>query len=305
MFLESFIVLWVLANKRIAYVLVRHNISTIQLPVIFRLLNVRVVADGELVSDSLKERFNPRISSLLRIYEKKIIKFYTYFKVPTNSQSENLQNFGFPKERILTIPICINVDRIPKFSMEEIPEHTFGYFGVLERWSGVDLLLEGFKILLKKIPTAKLFIIGEGSLKNKLQETVTINNLSSNVIFTSASREELWHNYFRKFRITVNPMPKQTNTMDSNLPIKVIESLAAGKPTIVMNIPYTKEIQKNALFIVSSEDSESLAYAMEKLSMDKEMMKKYAEAALSSSVNYDIRDKIKKLVPALIHGNNS
>ena len=304
LFLESLVVLWVLANKQIRYAIVRHGISTIPLPVICRLLRIRSVADGELVCDSLKDKINPWVLNLLKLYERKIVRFYTYFKVPTHSQFENLRKFGLPKEKILIIPIGINIDRIPKFSVDEIPEHTFGYFGSLERWAGVDILLEAFKLLVMKIPKAKLFIIGDGSLKNNFEEMVIRNNLSANVVFTSVSREELWHTYFRKFRITVNPMPKQINSMDSNLPIKVIESLAAGKPTIAMDIPSSKEIQEGAVFIVPTENSESLAQAMETLSTNKEIMKRYAEMALATSINYDISDKIKKLVTALVDDNS-
>ena len=297
---EFFTVSWVLARKRIRYVFVRHGLLTMQLPIIFRLLKIRVMADGELISDMFNGQINSRILSLVKSYEKNIVKLYTYFKVPTYSQAENLQKFGLPKDRILIIPICINIKKIPRFTLEEIPEHTFGYFGALELWSGVDVLLEGFELLLKKIPSATLFIIGEGSLKDSLKETVICKNLGSNVIFASLSREELWNEYFRKFRIVVNPMLKQTNSMDSNLPIKLIESLAAGKPIVVMDIPSMKELPKESVFIVESASPQALAKAMETLSLDKDRMKRYATVALASSNNYDIGDKIKNLVSALV-----
>jgi glycosyltransferase involved in cell wall biosynthesis len=297
---EFFTVLETLARKRTRFVFVRHSILTLHLPIIFRLFSIRVIADGELISDLFRDDVNQKILWLLKKYEKNVLKCYTYYKVSTLNQAENLQKFGFPKEKILIIPVGINIKKIPKFSIEEIPEHTFGYFGVLEKWQGVDLLLKGFELLLKKIPNATLFIIGEGSMKESLIETVTKNNLSSNVIFTSVPREVLFQEYFKKFRIVVIPRPKQNDSTDTILPIKLVESFAAGKPVIVMNIPVMREIPENTICIVESSSPEALAKAMEKLSLDNKKMKEYAEAGLISSRNYDIEDKMKKLVSSLI-----
>ena len=299
-----FTVLGTLARKRIRFVFIRHGILTLHLPIIFRLFRIRVIADGELISDSSKDHINPKILWVLKKYEKKVMKFYTYFKVSTLNQTENFQKFGFPKEKILIIPVGINIKKIPKFPVEEIPEHTFGYFGVLEKWQGVDLLLEAFELLLAKIPNASLFIIGEGSLKESLIERVTKNNLSSKVIFTSVPREVLFHEYFKKFRIVVIPRPKQKDSTDTlkefGLPIKLIESFAAGKPVIVMDIPILKEIPKNTVCIVESSSPEALAKAMKELSLDNKKMKEYAKAGLICSRNYDVEDKMKKLVNSLI-----
>ena len=67
-----------------------------------------------------------------------------------------------------------------------------------------------------------------------------------------------------------------------------------------MDIPVMREVQKNSVFIVPSEDPESLAKAMETLSMNKEMMEKYSRMATSAANNYDIRSKTKQLVNALV-----
>ena len=298
--IESVVVFSTLKHKRIRYVLTRHGIFTVQLPIIFRLLGTRTIADGDLISNSFEDQINPMILGLIKHYEKKVIKWYTRFKVSTISHAECLQKIGLPKERILISPVGVDIERIPKFSIEEIPEHTFGYFGVLEKWQGVDILLKAFELLRKKIPTAKLYVIGKGSLEESLKESVMDNNLSSDVTFTSVPREKLLHEYFKKFRIVVIPRPRQNNSTDTIFPIKLAECLAAGKPTIVMDIPVMREVQKNSVFIVPSEDPESLAKAMETLSMNKEMMEKYSRMATSAANNYDIRSKTKQLVNALV-----
>jgi len=296
---EGFVVFRTLGRKKIKYAFVRHEPLTIQLPLIFKILKVKTIADGAFVSDLLKDQINSKILMLLRRYEKKIIRCYTYFWVPTNSHAEIMLRSGFPKERILVIPVSINTSKIPKFPLDKIPEHTFGYFGVIEKWQGVDILVNAFELLLKRIPNAILYILGEGSLKHKVKEDVIRKNLSGSVIFDSVSREVLLNDYLKKFQIVVIPRPKQGDAVDGLVPIKLIESLAAGKPTIVMDIPSMREISNNAIVVVHSSEPESLAMEMENLSLDANKMKAYAEAASDISQHYDIERNMKKIINTL------
>jgi len=299
---ESHTVFWTLLRKKIKNVLIRHHILTIQLPLIIKLLGIRTIADGELISSISHPDLSSTLLRLVKSYEKKVIKFYKFWKINTLHQGELLGKFGFPKQRMLLTNVGVNIERVPKFPIEEIPEHTFGYFGVLERWQGVDILLKGFELLLKKIPNAILYIIGNGSLKKSLEETVNQNNLSSNVIFASVSRKVLWNEYFRKFRIVVIPRPKDIGSADTIIPIKLVESFASKKPTIVTKIAVMQNIPKNCVVAVPPSDPESLANAMKELSMNDEKMKRQATAAFTFATNFDIKDEIKKTTHMLFEG---
>jgi glycosyltransferase involved in cell wall biosynthesis len=296
---EFFIVLRALSGTKIRYVFLRHSILTFQLPLLLKLIGIRIIADGELYSD-ITELSNSAFSRLIVFYEKQIIKMYTFFKVTTLGQAEIMERCGFSKERIMNLPVSIDIDRVPRFSIEEIPKHTFGYFGVLERWQGVDILLKAFQILYKKIPTATLYIIGEGSMKDSMKEMVSQNDLSKNVIFVnSISREALWYNYFSKFRIVMIPRPKQNNSIDTIMPIKLVESLAGGKPIIAIDISVMREIPQNSIILVPSGDAKLLADAMEMLSNDNMKLQEYGEAAIRAAINYDIKINIKKVIAVL------
>jgi glycosyltransferase involved in cell wall biosynthesis len=295
--LESLVVFWILKSRRIKRVYMRHSVLTMQLPFLLKLLRVKTIADGELISDLLKERLNPRFFRFLSSFEKTIMNFYSYYKVSTNVQAENLQYLGFfPQEKILIIPVSINIEAIPKFSIEKIPPHTFGYFGILEQGQGVDMLLQAFQLLLRKVPTAVLYIIGNGSMKNDLKANVLQNNLSSHVIFVDGiPREMLWHNYFNKFRVVIVPRIRQNNSIDWNPSIKLVESLAAGKPIIATDIPAFKEIPKSPLLLIPSANPVLLSEAMESLSNNESKLKEYSQASLACAVNYDITLNISKL----------
>jgi len=299
--IESLVVLWILKHRKIKYAYMRHSILTMQLPILLKLIRIKTIADGELITDWMRQRVNPKFFRLLRFLEKKIFNLYSYYKVSSQMQAENLLELRFlPKNRILLIPVSINIDRIPKFSIEEISPHTFGYFGALEEWQGVDLLLHGFALLLRNLPTATLYIIGDGSMKNRLKDIVLQKDLSSNVIFVDGiSREVLWYNYFTKFRIVMIPRVVQNDSTDSVLPIKLVESLAAGKPTIATDIPVMREIPKNPILLTPSGSPILLAEAMESLSTNNTKLKEYSEASLACAINYDIKLNIKKLIHVL------
>jgi glycosyltransferase involved in cell wall biosynthesis len=271
------------------------------LPIFLRLLGVKVIADGELFSDSLDNlHANRLLSNLLGTYEHKVLGLYNLFKVSTQFHAQTLERIGLPKNRILLIPMSVNINAIPKFAITDIPEHTFGYFGALEHWQGPDLLLNSFKLLLQSMPNAKLYIIGEGSMKKKLEHMIASVQLADNIIMVGGlPRQAIWEEYFRRFRILVIPRPKLNNSTDALPSIKLIEALAAGKVVIATDIPAMREVPADSIFLVPPGDSESLAKAMHSLSNDQSELQRYSSAALNASHHYDIRSNFKQLISAL------
>ena len=271
-----------------------------QLPIFLKLLRITTLADGEIVSDTIKHLLPTIFFKIFSSYEKNIIKLYSYFKVSSVSQLKNLEAIGYPTNKILVLPISINAEKISKFRLEEIPEHTFGYFGGLESWQGIDALIKAFKLLVAKIPSALLYIIGDGSLLNELQRTVLENNLTANVLFVGKiKREKLWEDYFGKFRIVIIPRQKLNNSIDTILPIKLVEAMAGGKPIIAMDIPVMREIHGNPLILVPSGNPQLLANAMYSLSNSVDQMRYRSKLSSNSSLNYDIRTNIKKIISIL------
>lgn len=299
---ETIVILRIIKSKKVSKLFVRHSILTMQLPIFFKLFRITTLADGEIVSDTMKELLPSRLLKLFSIYEKKIIKFYSYFKVSSASQVKNLTDIGYPLNKILIVPISINTEKITKFDLEDIPEHTFGYFGGLESWQGIDFLIKAFKLLVERIPSALLYIIGDGSLRSELQRTVLENNMSANILFIGKiKREQLWEEFFGKFRIVIIPRQKLNNSIDTILPIKLVEALAGGKPLIAMDIPVMREIHGNPLLLIPSGNPQLLADAMYSLSTSIQEMRHRSMLSINSSSNYDIKKNIKKMISILKH----
>ncbi len=298
---ESYTVYRCIKRMKVDVVFMRHSFLTLQLPILLKLMRIRMIADGELFTDSLRQlKVNHFILFLLRRYEQMIVRSYEWFKVSSESQAENLQKIGLSRSKILVIPISINTDRISRVPLREIPVHSFGYFGALEPWQGLDMLLKSFRLVLNKIPTARLYLIGDGSLKTELVRLANELGISQNMIFVDAlPREEIWNVYFRKFRVVVIPRPRLNNSIDFLPSIKLAEALAAGKPVITTDIPAMCDYPGDAIILVPSGNIEMLAKTMERASMDQNLLFHLEEAAIEMSKRYDIKTNIKKLIVAL------
>lgn len=300
LFVETITLLRLIRTEKITRIYVRHSILTMHLPILFKIFRIKTVADGEVMSDLIRDLMNPTLLKLFTKYEKRIINYYTYFKVSTNAHKRDLEKLGIAKEKIVIIPVSINTMKIPKFDIEQIPENTYGYFGGLESWQGIEILLHSFQLLLKKVPTSILYIIGDGTLMQKFKEWVGTNRLESKILFVGkVSREKLWYEYFDKFRIVVIPRQKMNNSIDTILPIKLVESMAACKPIIAMDIPVMREIPSNPLILVKSGNPQLLAESMLALSSDINELRHRVQLSFEASKSYDIKNNIKKLISIL------
>lgn len=298
--IETFTVLRIIRSRKIKKIYVRHSILTMQLPLFFKLFGITTLADGEIVSDTINGLLNPILSKLFFRYEKIIIKFYSFFKVSTPSQIKNLTDIGYPPKKVLIIPVSINTSKIPTFNLKNIVNHSFGYFGGLEPWQGVDILIKAFKLLTEKLPTALLYIIGDGSSRKELEELVLQNKLTNNIVFIGKiKREQLWEQYLGKFQIIIIPRQKLNNSIDTILPIKLVEALAASKPIIAIDIPVMREIPGSPIILVPSGNVQSLANAMYSLTMDTKEMEYRSRLSNDSSKSYDIKINIKKIISIL------
>ena len=296
--LQYMTIIWRLKNRDIKCAFMRHDVLTMNVSFLLKLLGVKViVADGIVFSEGLNNFHLPELfKKLLLGFEKAIFKWYSYFLVSTHGQGEKMANWGCPREKILLMPMSIKVSEIPFVPPNKIPPYTFGFFGALEQWQGPDTLLKAFRKVSTKIPESRLFIIGDGSMKEQLKEYTHSNDLGKHVIFVDGlPRKKIWNEYFSKFQIVVIPRPKRNDFFDSLPSIKLVESLAAGKAIITTDIDAMKEISREIITTVPPNDPESLADMMCDLSKDIDKLNRLSCAAVKYAQNYDIYINIEKI----------
>ena len=122
---------------------------------------------------------------------------------------------------------------------------------------GHKYLIQAAPMILDILPSTKFLIVGDGILREKLEEQVKNLNLISNVIFTGTRKN----------------IPDLLSAMDifvlpscsrEGLGISIIEAMAAEKPVVATDIGGIPEVVKNGEtgFLVLPRNSEALAQAI-------------------------------------------
>lgn len=291
-------VLLVLTKERIRdHVIVRCVLTTMPLAFVLKILRIDCMAE---ISEGLPMgRYIPNLGRNVRkvifTLEPKVLHCYTRFRVLAYEQLEYLVRLGIPKENIIMSPPGINLSRMPaKVSISSLPPATFGSFGVLEPWQGVDILIRAFSIVSTAFPNSKLYVIGTGTMKTSLRQLAEELRLSGNVLFVDpVEREILWREYFPKFRIVVIPRPN--TALSTIVPMKLIESLSAGKVIITTPIKSVEHIIKSCVIIVPPSDTKSLAAAMLRIVENEELQMELSQKSMEVASLFDI-DKVADII---------
>jgi len=103
-----------------------------------------------------------------------------------------------------------------------------GYAGRIEKQKRLDVLLEGFSLVLARHPQARLLIIGEGGLRPKLEAFAASLGISHAVIWTGF-RQDI-PRLLAAMDVFVQP------SANEGLPLSILEAMAASKPIIATNV---------------------------------------------------------------------
>jgi glycosyltransferase involved in cell wall biosynthesis len=160
---------------------------------------------------------------------------------------EFVKAFFYKKKKIVMLSNPIDKDRIIGLTNgvanpfgDSGSEKVFLYVGRLSYSKGLDVLIKAFAIVCKKLPNARLYILGETSgvfneYYNILQETVTSLDLEENISFLGFSANP--YIYMKYCSCLVLP------SRHEGLPNVVLESLYLGTPVAVSNcIPVINRI---------------------------------------------------------------
>lgn len=132
------------------------------------------------------------------------------------------------------------------------------YVGNLEKYQGIDLLIEGFQKALPKIGKAKLVIIGghESEIAG-YQKRVKAMGIGEQVAFLGPKPISELAYWFNQARILVSPRLQGNNT-----PMKIFSYLDSGKPVLATRLPTHTQVLDEEIAYLVSPTPESLAQGM-------------------------------------------
>lgn len=171
------------------------------------------------------------------IFKRKINTIYTHHQtitVSNNIRESMLLNFSLNSSKIKTIHNPFNFKKIVYKSKEEIglQENYILHIGRFEAIKRHDILIEAFKDITDK--NIKLVLLGEGALKEKIQELVSRYGLENRVIFLGWQSNPF--KYIKNAKIVV------LSSDSESLSNALIESLILHTPVVSTSTLGAKEI---------------------------------------------------------------
>jgi glycosyltransferase involved in cell wall biosynthesis len=145
---------------------------------------------------------------------------------------------GVERERITVLHNGVDSARFhPEIDGRSVRQHyglhgrqVIGFIGSLKPWHGVDFLLDAWPLLKQRFPRACALVVGDGPMIDSLRERIARDHLLSEVIVTGRVSHGDVPSYLAAMDLTVAPYVKQDGFYFS--PLKVVESLASGRPVV-------------------------------------------------------------------------
>lgn len=187
----------------------------------------------------------------------------------SNNLKVNMERLGIPEKKIVVIHNGVDSLKFIPMSKNEcrrklnIPlnKSIILFIGSLRRVKGAELLIEALKKLKDYgLNNLLAILIGDGELKEEIENKIKINGLNHEVRLVGAkSHEEIpfWMNACDVFCLP---------SLSEGYPNVVLESLACGKPVVSTTVGGIPEIitSEDYGFLVSSQNTHKLAEALQK-----------------------------------------
>ncbi len=230
--------------------------------------------DLEAVNNRFSGRWQQKIVAW---FENWIPSFVEGITVNTSFIKKHYADLGYPIERIVSVPNGVDRERFdvvnkPGFAKEvqelrqtlqigaDTPVVT--YVGSISLVShAVDLLLEAFVDVRRRIPDAMLLLVGSGEDLAGLQRLAAQLGVINAVRFTGRVSMDKIPYYFRLGRASVDPL-RNTAAAESSFSLKLAESLASGVPCVTTDIGDRKSLVGQAGIAVPPGEAPALAHGI-------------------------------------------
>jgi glycosyltransferase involved in cell wall biosynthesis len=193
-------------------------------------------------------------------------------------------NFRLCSEKVISLGNSIDVERFAQvqISREQARKNLglnaksfiFGTVGRLVPTKGNSYLIEAFVKVKEQIPSAEMIFIGDGRLRNELQEQAANSSYTDSIHFLG-SKDNV-HELLKAMDVFV------LSSIAEGMPRSLLEAMAAGVPCVATDVGGVREIiaAEESGLVVPPKDPQALAEAMTAFAqMDKSERDNMAEMA--------------------------
>lgn len=191
-----------------------------------------------------------------------------------------IARWGIDPARVTILPNGIDAARFAAIAPPRAAAFTLGYAGALVGYEGLDLLLDALALLRAQDRTIALTIIGDGPLREALEQQALRLGLAGQVHF--AGRLAPDEARARLAACHATALPRRASPVTELVPpIKLVEAMALGVVPVVPDLPVFRAEAtdgETALFF-RADDAASLAQAIARLHDDGALTRRLGETA--------------------------
>lgn len=238
-------------------------------------------------------------SGIIEFYQKrpKLVKYLLENSdaiiVTTLYMKELCKAGGAAEEKIHIIPCGIE-----KIQTDKPQKGKMVLFcGSLSEVKDPGTLIKSIPLVLGTLPDYRFVFVGEGPLRNDLEQMVADYNIKDSVTFTGQLTNEEAYKYFKQAKVFVLPSVREP------FGIVLIEAMSCYTPCIAANVGGMPEIvDENCGLTFTAGNHEDLAGKIINLCRDDDLYERYAEASYNKSKNYLMASVGKRIIKVLQAG---
>ncbi len=206
-----------------------------------------------------------------------------------------IETAKYTNKQIVTIPFGVDTEKFKPNRDKKDNFVTIGIIKWLEKYYGIEYLLEATKILVdrKLSVNFRVMIIGKGSLEYQLKQKSKELGIEKYVEFTGYVSFNIIEQYHNKLDIACYP------SIEESFGVSVLESSACELPVVATNIGGIPELINDGVtgYLVEPKDSIGLADKLEELITNKDLREKMGKEGRGFVIkNYSWQSCINKMI---------
>lgn len=173
------------------------------------------------------------------------------------------------------LPEHIELRETPRTSLPSAP--TIGVVSRLELIKGMDLVIPAFAQLLTQCPQARLLIVGDGSLRGKMEAQARDLGVEAHIEWCGRREQNVLQSFYE--RIDIFWMPSRSEGFG----LSALEAMARGCPVVASDVGGLPELleEGKAGILISPDAPEDLAKASYQLMNNQQQWQLLSRAALA------------------------
>ena len=220
-----------------------------------------------------------------KLFTKIIINYTDKFIALTPEIKKELINYGINKKKIIIIPNGVEIFPSIKFTHKDYKINKQKKIGIcvasLSQKKNHKTLINSFKDVLKEFD-CHLFLVGDGSLRDNLENQIRKNGLINNITISGWVKDVKGYFSIADFFV----LPSWTEGLSNS----VLEALSFGLPCIVSDIPGNRVLIQNMEngILINPKNSHDIAYSIIRIMQDNDLRNKLRINAKSTILKYSI-----------------